>query len=101
MFVELSVDDYLKRRKLMNDSQRQNAPLAKRMRTAATDMHTHNKIDADLLKAIEKIASSKFVLAASTITMNQYVHNQYVFPQPTELRVAWDEIEPFVVQLWA
>jgi hypothetical protein len=101
VFVELSVDEYLKRKSVMTEAQRQSAPLAKRMKSAASHLRQHHKIDADLLKAVEKIASSKFILAAATVTMNQYVHNQYVFPQPTELRVAWDEIQPFVVQLWA
>jgi hypothetical protein len=28
------------------------------------------------------------------------VHNRYVFPLPTKLRVAWDEIEPLIEKLW-
>jgi hypothetical protein len=99
VFVELSVDHYLKQKNLMTPAL-SNDPLAKRMKTAASNLHKSNKIDSDLLKAVERIGSSKFTLAASTVTMNQYVHNQYVFPQPTELRTAWDEIQPFMAQLW-
>jgi hypothetical protein len=101
VFVELSVDHYVKQNKLMTETDMQNKPLAMRMKTAATHLKKLNKIDADLQKAVDRMGGNKVVLAASsTVTMNQYVHNQYVFPQPTELRIAWDEIEPFIVKLW-
>lgn len=101
VFIELSVDHYIKQKSLMSEQQAINSPLAKRLRIAADHLHRQKKIDSDLRKAAERIANSKFGLAPSTVTMNQYVHNQYVFPQPTELRTAWDEIQPLIVQLWA
>jgi hypothetical protein len=101
VFVELSVDHYVKQNKLMNETDMQNKPLAMRMKAAATHLKRMKKIDTDLQKAVDRMAGNKVVLAASsTTTMNQYVHNPYVFPQPTELRISWDEIEPFVVELW-
>lgn len=101
VFVELSVDHYLAENSLMNENDRRNKPLAKRIKVAAEGLHQTGKIDAQLKAAMEKVADSQGVLAASTTTFNQYAHNKYVYPKPTELRLAWDELQPFVEKLWA
>lgn len=100
VFVELSIDHYIAQKKLMTGQQGRNDPLAKRLKTVASDLLKQGKIDAQLETAIKKVADSQFVLAASTVTFNQYVHNQYVYPKSTELIVAWDELQPFMEKLW-
>ena len=101
VFVELSVDHYVDQNGLMTESDRRNANLAKRLKVSAGHLATTGKISAQLETAVQKIADTRFVLAASTVTFNQYVHNQYVLPKATELKVAWDELQPFVEKLWA
>lgn len=101
VFVEVSVDHYLEMNELMSDDERANQSLAKRIKTVAKNLHKEGKINTQLHAAIQKIADSKQVLAASTVTWNQYVHNKYVFPKSSELRAAWDEIQPFMEQVWA
>jgi hypothetical protein len=101
VFVELSMDHYLDENGLMSDEDRANQPLAKRIKAVAADLKKKGKINAQLHSAIQKIADSKQILAASTVTWNQYVHNKYVFPKPSELRAAWDEIQPLMEQVWA
>ena len=59
-------------------------------------MKANGEIDEDLRKAVYRIADTKGVMAASTATFNQYVHNKYVYPFPSELRMAWDELQPFM-----
>jgi hypothetical protein len=49
---------------------------------------------------MEKVADGQSVLAASVPTFHLYVHNQYVFPKPSELYAAWDEMSPFMEKLW-
>jgi hypothetical protein len=100
VFVELSVDHYVTQNSLATEEARRNWPLARRLKLAANDLVKKGKIDTQLKDAIEKIADSQGVLAASTVTFNMYVHNKYVFPKPSELILAWDELQPFMEQLW-
>lgn len=100
VFIELSVDHYISQHTLMNDKERSNTPLAKRLKKVAADLRARNIIDEQLEKAVQKVADGQVGLAASTVNFNQYVHNQYVFPKATELKVAWDELQPFVIKLW-
>lgn len=101
VFLELTIDHYLEQKKVMTETERRAAPLAKRMKTAAASLHTDGKITAQLEKAVEKVANSKDVIAASSATFNQYVHNPYVHPKPSELRTAWLELQPFLEELSA
>jgi hypothetical protein len=100
VFVELSVDHYIEQHKLMTEQERRSSPLAKRLKAVAADMQKNGTISPQLETAIQKVADTQFVLAASTVSFNQYVHNQYVFPKATELRLAWDELQPFMEKLW-
>ena len=97
VFMELSVDHYLAQHNVMTEAQMRSAPLAQRMKTAADHLKKRSKIDEALRKAVYTIASSSgHIVIASATTFNQYVHNKHVFPKPSELRTAWDELEPFL-----
>lgn len=100
VFIELSVDHLIDDRKLMSDNQMRNTPLAKRLKTVASKLHSDGKISAQLQQAIGKIADGPSVLAPSIPTINQYIHNRYVFPKPSELYATWDEIAPLMNKLW-
>lgn len=100
VFVELSVDHYIEQMKLMSENERRNKPLAKRMKVVAAHMRQNGIISDQLEAAVNRIADNSFVLGASIPTFNLYVHNPYVFPKPTELRLAFDELQPFIERLW-
>lgn len=100
VFLELSIDHYIMDNALMSETDRRSEPLAKRLKVVSADLLSKKLIDKQLSVAIERIADSQFVVAASTVTFNQYVHNPYVFPKATELRMAWDEIQPLMERLW-
>ena len=100
VFLELSVDEYGKRESVLSDKDRKDWVLAKRMKTVAEHLESTSKIDNQLKKAITKIADSQQTLAASVTAFHQYVHNPYVFPKASELRTAWDELQPFLEVLW-
>jgi hypothetical protein len=100
VFLELSADHEIGRSSLMTEEERRNSPLSKRLKLVAEHLRDNGRIDDQLLKAIQKIADSQDVISASTVTFNQYVHNPYVYPKPSELRTAWDELQPFVEKLW-
>lgn len=100
VLIELSVDHYLDAKSLMSEPDRRNSPLAKRLKKVAAHLKTNGEIPAQLETAIKRVADGSQLLAASTTTWNQYVHNQFVFPKPSEVRTAWDELQPFMERLW-
>jgi hypothetical protein len=101
VFLELSIDDYIDRHRLMTPAVRSNTGLAKRMKDVAAHLEAHGKIDPQLKKAVVKIADAQHTVAASVTAFHQYVHNQYVHPKPSELRTSWDELQPFLEEVLA
>jgi hypothetical protein len=100
VFVELSVDHYIKVNSVPLTAAKGDINLAYKMKQAGEHLRNQGAIDQSLLVAIRKIADSSRILAAATVTFNQYVHNAYVHPQPIDLRAAWDEMQPFMEALW-
>jgi hypothetical protein len=101
VFVELSVDHYISEKQLMTDNELRNAALAKRIKIAADNLLSEGIINSQFRDAIYGVADRRGELAASLITFNQYVHNEFVHPRASELRTAWDELQPFIEHLWA
>jgi hypothetical protein len=99
VFVELSVDHYVSSKGL-TFAAGVKPNLALKMKAGAADMLAKGLIDAALEMAVKKVADSNFVLAAATVTFNQYVHNKYVYPKAGELILGWDEMQPFMEKLW-
>lgn len=100
VFLELSVDNEIEKHSLMTEPERFKAPLSKRLKLVADTMHNDGRISDQLRRAVQKVADSQHTLAASTVTFNQFVHNKYVHPKPSEVRTAWDELQPFLEQVW-
>lgn len=100
VFLELSVDHVITTNSLLTEQQRNSDSLSKRLKTVAAWMKSNGRIESQLEAAIIKVADSRHTLAASTVTFNQYVHNKFVFPKPSEVRTAWDELQPFLEKVW-
>lgn len=100
VFVELSVDHYIRRHSIISEDEHRRAILASKLKLAAEDLLLKKAIENQLSRAISKIADSKGIFSASVNTFHQYVHNQYAYPSPTELRISWNELEPFVAAVW-
>lgn len=99
VFVELSVDHYIGQHSI---AVKGDAPLAARLKATTKHLEDAGKIPAQLHKVIDRIAGTQqTVLAASTVTWNQYVHNVFAFPKPQELYAQWDELQPFMEKVWA
>jgi len=95
VFVELAVDHEVTKRPHLAGKADPVTTLAKRLKELATDMKSKGEIEEDLRKAVTRIADGRG-MAASTMTFNQFVHNKYVHPTPSDLRTAWDELQPFM-----
>ncbi len=99
-FIELSADHYLEERKVVADEKIRNLTLAKKIKQVAKDLHGRRKITNKLKKAMEAFADSNNVMQPRLVTFHQYVHNQYVLPNATDLYGAWDELAPFMERIW-
>ncbi len=100
VFVELSIDHYIEQQGLMpNEHQRRNAKLAEKMRTVAAHLHTAGKIPIELNKVVNSVADGNGHLKPSVTGMHLYLHNQFAYPKPSELRDTWNELQPFLEKL--
>lgn len=101
VFVELSADAYIEKHNLIAESERRNTKLKKKLVDVASHLKQLGKIDTQLQRTVEKFSNSDGMFNSSIVTLHQYVHNPKTYPVPSEIRTAWDEIEPFMTALWA
>ena len=95
VFVEFSADLYIAKNKIPCKDDK----LVTKLRTVADFMQTNNIMTEKELKSIRLAIGNPHDLL-STNTLNAYVHNMTVMPNPTDLRRSWDSIQPFVQKLW-
>lgn len=57
-------------------------------------------LTTDELDPVRKAAAGQTLLVAAIRTMNGYVHSRHYSPVGSELRVAWDDLQLFIEQLW-
>lgn len=102
VFLELSADYYNQINGVMTDVQlKSNPPLAKKVKDAATHLHTERHITLQHRDALHTLMDQRQgILAASVPTLHSYVHDRHIFPKPKDLKLAWDELEPFFIALW-
>lgn len=101
VFAELSIDHYMADNNILTERQRGAKKLADKLKLVAQHLKDAGKIDEQHRRAIDRIANSQTVIAASTFSFNQYVHNRYVRPKPSELFTSWDELQLFFERVWA
>jgi hypothetical protein len=100
VFVELSIDHYIDQAGLMpNEQQRRNTKLSEKMRKVAEHLHDSGKIQIELKKVVDNVATGNGHLKPSVAGMHIYLHNMFAYPKPSELRQTWNELEPFLEKL--
>jgi hypothetical protein len=100
VFLELSVDEVVSKDGLMVGEEYKNAKLSKKMQRVATHLETKQRLLAKQAQAVRKAASDQHLLYSSVTTFHTYVHNQYTPASPTELRAAWDTLQPLFEAIW-
>lgn len=101
VLIELSMDEYLTRHQVGTVKEREDGTLAQKLKRVATHLREAGHIDRDLDRAVIVIADNgRNSLAASVFSFHQYVHNQYVYPRPDDLFATWDQLDPFLQQVW-
>lgn len=97
VFIELSVDSFIEAIKLSNITKEDS--LRKKIEAVSNYLESNNHLDKHKLKAIRNsVSNNNHVLSIETF--NSYVHNKHLSPTENDLKIAWDNIELFVVKLW-
>ena len=96
VFVELSVDSFIEEKKLKVNI---NAKLINKVQAVTDYLNNNGYLTKHQLKPINTmVASPNSILSINTF--NAYVHNKYFNPIANELKISWDNIEPFIQKIW-
>ena len=100
VFLELSLDHFLEETIKWPEQKIENSTLAQKLVAVANDLETKKIMSAKELAPIRKAAGGQTLLVASIKTLHGYVHNKHFSPIPSELKTTWDDLAPFLSNLW-
>jgi hypothetical protein len=99
VFVELSVDYY--RSNVMKRSQEAvRQKLSEKLTDALGDMEAKNKLTKWEANPVRAACQKGSFLTPSVVMMHEYIHNRHMSPSPSDLRSAWDNLQPFICAIW-
>lgn len=96
VFIELSVDSYVETNNLSVPGKK----LQTKMAAVGEDLLKKKKLTEKQRTPVSRACQRDSFLAPSVTLMHKYVHNEYVFPAPGDLRAHWDNLEPFLEAIW-
>ena len=97
VFIELSADCYIETKR--NLSVTCESQLSQKINAIADDMLNKKVMTKNGLRVARQMASSP-TQNVSVKTFHSYVHNKDVTPISSDLRSAWDDLWPFIENLW-
>jgi hypothetical protein len=97
VFLELSADCYIGRVGL---STRSDAKLSTKLLDVTKNLVSGQKLTDQQARPVRTAAQTDSYLAPSITVMNHYVHNQYMFPGPNDLRTGWNNLQPWFTAVW-
>ncbi|MGD1904151.1 MAG: hypothetical protein ACFB9N_18145 [Geitlerinemataceae cyanobacterium] len=100
VFIELSVDHFVEEVIKWDERKTDNSKLKDKLSKVAQYLEDNKAMTKNELAPIRKFATGDGMLAASVKSMNQYVHNRYYSPVPSELIVVWDDFQLFIQKIW-
>jgi len=99
VFIEMSVDYY--RSNVMKRGQEAvRQKLGDKLLDVIGDMESKNKLTKWEANPVRAACQKNSFLTPSVLMMHEYIHNRHQSPSPTDLRAAWDSLQPFIVALW-
>lgn len=97
VFIELSLDDYIKKNGIDKDIT--SDKLVKKVNAVCQYMQDNNILNKNQLKPIRTISTPQDSVG-STNTLNAYVHNMDYNPTATDLKTTWDNLASFFTKIW-
>lgn len=92
IFTELSIDYFINQKKITWVDV--DKSLVKKIEAVIQYLQKNNVLNKHELKPARTVLSSNSF--SSTETLNAYIHNRLLHPNPKELKITWDNIELFI-----
>ncbi|MFW9873905.1 MAG: hypothetical protein ACFFG0_12430 [Candidatus Thorarchaeota archaeon] len=109
VFLELSLDWYIIEKKLevtkktrtLKGADAIDATLRQKLLAVHDYMKDQRMLTKQQLSPVNRAAQKDSFFASDVYALNAYVHNNNFSPSPGDLRVAWDNLQPFIEAIWA
>lgn len=98
VFLELSADWYIADTGL---GVTEEARLGAKLKAVADDLVQRQKLTRRQAKPVRRAAQKNTFLGPSVTQMHEWIHNQHMFPGPSDLRSEWDGLQPWFVAVWS
>ena len=98
VFLELSADWHISDAGLGVTEQ---AKLGTKLIAVADDLVRRRKLTGQQAKPVRRAAQKDTFLGPSVTQMHEWIHNQHMFPGPSDLRSEWDGLQPWFVAVWS
>ena len=96
VFLELSLEDFVRSKRISVPGKR---TLAQKLRAAGDYLEKAGALDRAALKPV-RVAVSSHDSLFSTDTLHAYVHNKHFNPKAGDLKITWDNMQPFMEAIW-
>jgi len=100
VFVELSLVHFLENTLKWQAQRVENTKLAQKLEAVAKHFENNKIMTHKELQPIRKASAGQTLLVASVKTLHAYVHNRHFSPVASELKTAWDDLQPFMENVW-
>jgi hypothetical protein len=97
VFVEFSVDSFIESLNITSVSK--DSKLTKKVQVVSQYLKENGHLDRHKLKGINSAVANPNNLM-SIDTFHAYVHNKDFQPEPSSIKLTWDNIEPFITKIW-
>ena len=99
VFIELSVDAYIEKNSELDVTTKDK--LRKKIEIVSIELENKKRINQQQARAVRSANQDHSSIAPGITTLHSYVHNEHIFPAPTDLRQHWSSLQPFVTAIWA